>query len=384
MLGSVDRRGKMWRARYRDPSGRQRSRNFVRKLDAQRWLASMEVDKGRGQWIDPQLGRMSVGNWARTWASGLTHLKPSTRTRYDVALRNQVLPTWERVPLTAVTHGDVISWVAGLTDSGLAPATVRYAFRVLSLAMAAAVRDSRLARNPAEGVKLPRVTPSEMIFLDHDQVDAFACAAGHYSVFIRVLAYTGLRWGEATAMRARRVDLTRRRIEVVEAASEHSGQVTIGTPKSHRRRFVPFPQFLVHDLTQQLAGKSMDDLVFTAPGGGPLRNSNFRRDVFDPAARAVGLTGLRPHDLRHTAASLAIAAGANVKAVQHMLGHASAAMTLDVYSGLFGDDLDAVADRLDAAATARKVVRMWSQDEKRRDDDAPQPTRDPQNPRSET
>lgn len=70
--------------------------------------------------------------------------------------------------------------------------------------------------------------------------------------------------------------------------------------------------------------------------------------MFDPACRTSGLSGITPHDLRHTAASLAVSAGANVKAVQRMLGHASAAMTLDVYAGLFGDDLDDVADRLDA------------------------------------
>ncbi|HJQ87338.1 MAG TPA: tyrosine-type recombinase/integrase, partial [Propionibacteriaceae bacterium] len=79
----------------------------------------------------------------------------------------------------------------------------------------------------------------------------------------------------------------------------------------------------------------------------PLRNLDFRRGVFDKAASDVGLAGLTPHELRHTAASLAVSAGANVKAVQRMLGHASAAMTLDVYSGLFDDDLDGVAARLD-------------------------------------
>ena len=89
--------------------------------------------------------------------------------------------------------------------------------------------------------------------------------------------------------------------------------------------------------------------MFTAPEGGVLRNTNFRLRFFDPAAEKVGLVGLTPHELRHTAASLAIAAGANVKAVQLMLGHASAAMTLDLYAGLFADDLDAVADRLDRA-----------------------------------
>jgi Phage integrase family len=89
-----------------------------------------------------------------------------------------------------------------------------------------------------------------------------------------------------------------------------------------------------------------DPLVFE------LRISNYRRRVFNPAARAAGLSGVTPHSLRHTAASLAIGAGANVKAVQRMLGHASAAMTLDVYSGLFEDDLDAVAARLDAGRSA--------------------------------
>ena len=95
-----------------------------------------------------------------------------------------------------------------------------------------------------------------------------------------------------------------------------------------------------------------DDPLFAGPGGGLLRGNNFRRRFFDRAAASAGLSGVTPHDLRHTAASLALSAGANVKAVQRMLGHASAAMTLDVYAGLFGDDLDAVADRLDATGRA--------------------------------
>jgi integrase len=99
-----------------------------------------------------------------------------------------------------------------------------------------------------------------------------------------------------------------------------------------------------------MAGKAPDALIFVSRRGAVLRNLNFRRDVFDPAATAVRLDGLTPHELRHTAASLAVNAGANVKAVQRMLGHASAAMTMDVYSGLFEDDLDVVAERLDAGA----------------------------------
>ena len=98
-----------------------------------------------------------------------------------------------------------------------------------------------------------------------------------------------------------------------------------------------------------MAGKALDELVFTAPAGGHLRLTNFRRRHFDRSARDDGLEGLTQHELKHTAASLAVSAGANVKVVQRMLGHASAAMTRDVYSDLFDDDLDAVAKRLDAA-----------------------------------
>ena len=159
---------------------------------------------------------------------------------------------------------------------------------------------------------------------------------------------------------------------MAEAASEHSGRITIDTPKSHRRRYVPLPAFLADELASHLQSRQLDDLVFTAPGGGPLRNSNFRRDVFDPAAASVGLKGLRPHDLRHTAASLAVSAGANVKAVQQMLGHASAAMTLDVYAGLFSDDLAAVARSLHDAVAARAVVPMWSPNPPDEDVDPPE------------
>jgi Phage integrase family len=113
---------------------------------------------------------------------------------------------------------------------------------------------------------------------------------------------------------------------------------------------VPIPRFLVDELAAHVAGKPKDALVFTAPNDGPLRNTNFRPRFFVPAAESIGLAGLTPHDLRHTAASLAAAAGAKVKAVQRMPGQASAAMTLDVYADLFEDDLDHVADRLDQAA----------------------------------
>jgi integrase len=170
---------------------------------------------------------------------------------------------------------------------------------------------------------------------------------GQYSVLILLLGFCGLRWGEVAGLRVGRLDLLRRRLTVAETLSEVNGHLVQGTPKSHAARSVPIPGFLVNLLAEAVAGKSPDDLVFTQWRGKPLRNLNFRRDVFDPAARDAGLEGLTPHEMRHTCAALAVSAGANVKAVQRMLGHASAAMTLDVYAGLFDDDLDGVAARLD-------------------------------------
>ena len=167
---------------------------------------------------------------------------------------------------------------------------------------------------------------------------------------ILVLSYCGLRWGEMAALRVGRVDTMRRRFDIAESVTEDVGRLVWGDPKNHQRRSVPIPKFLVDELDVLKAGKGPKDLMFTGAHGGVLRNGNFRRDVFNPAAIKAGLDGLTPHELRHTAASLAVSAGANVKAVQRMLGHASAAMTLDVYSGLFDDDLDGVAERLDAGA----------------------------------
>jgi integrase len=190
---------------------------------------------------------------------------------------------------------------------------LRCAHRVLSLALTAAVRDGRLVRNVAEGVPLPRVVATPKRFLTHDQVQALAEACAPYGTLIRVLAYAGLRWGELVALTTRRIDLARRRIEVVEAITEVHGRVVVGTTKTCQRRSVPIPRFLADELADHLTGKAHGDLVFTAPEGGVLRNTNFRPRFFDPAAEKVGLLGLTPHELRHTAASLAIAAGANAK-----------------------------------------------------------------------
>jgi integrase len=338
-----------WRARYRGPDKRERAKHFTRKIDAERWLAGIEVAKTRGEWIDPTLSRATVGAWCKTWLAAQGQLKPTTRVRYEGIVTKHIEPTWGRVALAEVTPVDVATWLGRLTAAGLAASTVRYIHRVLSLSLAYAVLDGRLSRNPAEGVPLPRTKSRPKRFLTHGEVERLADECGDYSPLIYVLSYTGLRWGEVSALHVGDVDLMRRRIHVNRAMAEVRGRAVVGTPKDHERREVPVPAFLVDMLAEHLAGCAADALAFPAPGGGLLRNGNFRRNVFDAAAERAGVGDVTPHGLRHSAASLAIAAGATVVLVQRMLGHSSPSVTLDVYSHLFADDLDTVADRLNQA-----------------------------------
>lgn len=349
-MGSIEKLAEdRWRARWRDPSGRQKAKTFDRQKKARAYLDSIGVDMQSGVYIDPAAGRISVSAFADKWLAAQGHLKPTTRTRYENILSKHVLPRWGSTPLDKISHEDVAVWVSELRGSGLSAASVRYIHRVLSLLLDLAVRGQRIRRNPAADVSLPTAEQTEKRFLTHAEVARLADACGDYRLVILVLAYCGLRWGELAGLRVGRIDLMRRRIQVVEAVAEVRGRIEWGTPKTHQQRSVPIPRSLVDELTAATAGKSADALVFTGRRGGVLRNLNFRRDVFDRAADAAGLAGLTPHELRHTAASLAVAAGASVKTVQRMLGHRSAAMTLDRYSGLFDGDLDGVADRLDEA-----------------------------------
>src|SRR3954453_9830185 len=153
------------------------------------------------------------------------------------------------------------------------------------------------------------------------------------------------------ALRVGRVDFLRRRVLVSESVTPVKGVMTFGPTKGHERREVPLPRFLVDDLAQHAAGKAHDDLVFTGERGAVMRSQTFQRAALTEAAERIGSPGCHPHELRHTAASLAIASGADIKVVQQMLGHKSATMTLDLYGHLFPDRLDTVADAMDAART---------------------------------
>jgi integrase len=334
-----------------ETTGSQRNKVFDRKVDAERHLTTVESAKMLGTYVDPKRAAVTVGEFANRWQAAQAHLKPSTRERYAGLLRQHVLPRWSSVRLSEVSHADVQAWVSEVAATRSPSAAIK-AHRVLSLVLSSAVRDERLVRNPAERVRLPREVPTDRHYLTHQQVQALATAAGEAGPAVLFLAYTGLRFGEMAALRVGRVDLIRRRVEVAESVTAVNGVLVWGTPKGHSRRWVSVARFVSDVLAEHIAGKTADELVFTSSGGAVLRASNFRRDVWDHAVKAVGLDELVPHGLRHTAASLAIAAGADVKVIQQMLGHKSATMTLDLYGHLFESRLDEVADRLDRAARA--------------------------------
>jgi len=370
-MASVERRTRngrtRWYARYRDPGGEQRTRTFDRRIDAERYLTTIESSKLTGSYVDPARSRVTVGEWADRWLAGQAHLKPTTRERYAGVVRKHIRPRWGTTRLADVTHADVQSWVTKLSHNA-EPATVRKIHRVLSLVLTLAVRDGRLIRSPAADIKLPRQQSLEQRYLTHEQVHELARAAAgpaspskhrrlderrndQYRLIVLFLAYTGVRFGEMAALRVRRIDFLRRRAMIAQSLTPVGSTQGWGTPKRHQKREGAIPRFLVDQLAEHVRGKAPDDLVFAGVrGGGALRAPIFRRAAYDHAAEVIGMPGLHPHELRHTAASLAIAAGADVKVVQKMLGHKSATMTLDQYGRLFDDRLDDIADRLDAAA----------------------------------
>jgi integrase len=344
-----------WRAGYRGPDGREHSRSFDRKVDAERWLRDELHKQDRGLWVDPSAGAVPFEEYAEEWFGGLT-LKPKTIASYRSLLDSRILPVLGTVELRRITPDLMRNWIADMAQDGLSASRMSQAKRVVGAVLSQAVEDGLIGRNPADTVKVPKTRPREQRYLTAEQVTELAGAVGQRmdggDLLVKVLAYEGLRWGEAVALRGPQVDVLRRRIRVSQSATLVNGELVWGPPKTHRDRTVVIPSFLADELARLIAG---DELIFTSPDGHALRSPNFLRRVWRPAVADCDLGDLVPHDLRHTAASLAISAGASVKAVQRMLGHASAQITLDRYSHLYDDDLEDLADSMDARYGAAQV-----------------------------
>lgn len=352
--------GRRWRVRWRGPDGAEHAKSFALKGDADRYCRDVATRLDRGDHVDPARGKVTIREWGDLWLSTLQPpvVKPSTYESYKSLLTSVVYPTFGEWPLASIRQSDVTAWVAGLASSGMSASRVRQAHGQLAKLLDAAVGDERISRNRARGVKLPALPKRpRRRYLTHEQVHALA-AASKTPDLVFVLGYCGLRFGEAAALDV--ADLVGNRLIVRRSVTEINGRHVWGTPKGGEPREVPVPAFLREILRVSTRGRSGP--MFPAPNGGIIRRGNWRRRSFDPAVEATGLGPLSPHDLRHTAASLAISAGANVLVVARMLGHADPAVTLSVYAELFSDDLDTVADALDEAASkvhlGAKVTRL--------------------------
>jgi integrase len=233
------------------------------------------------------------------------------------------------------------------------------AFGALRQVMGAALEDDRIPRNPCDGVKLPKRAHADRGYVTHAQVAALAAAVPYRPEVVRFLAYTGLRWGEMAALRVCDVDMLRPRVNVSRKVTEFNGLVW-STPKTWERRSVPLPAALTDELSTLMVGKAHDDLVFTTAPGDVLRVSNYQKRFFVSAVAECQQTDesfrRSPRTICATPRRLwRCRPVPTLKAVQRMLGHAKASMTLDVYADLFDDDLDGVADRLDGAIKSAAV-----------------------------
>ncbi len=260
-----------------------------------------------------------------------------------------VEPKWGGYAVGRVTKRDVQTWLNELGHS-LSHTSVARARDLLAGILDEAVEENRVVKNPARGLTVKKKPIPDEVFLTHRQVEALASEA-RYGELVRLLAYTGLRWGEATALRVRSVDPGRRRLNIREGVTEVNGQHVLGSVKSHERRSVAFPDFLDSAVAAACRDKHPDDRLWSSSAevssgqGTPVRDGSRRPSSgrWRPTQASVEshhMTSGIP--LRHSRSG----AGANVKVVQRMLGHKSAKVTLDTYAALFPDDLDNVTSAL--------------------------------------
>lgn len=341
-------KGYGWRVQYRAPDGSNQSKQgFRTKNEAEAWAAANTINIGRGTWSPETERRRTVHDLGTAWLAAQTHLKPSTYRTTESTWRVHVDSYWGGWQIGRIKRSDVQAWLAEFSAGA---STVRKAHACLAQVLDVAVGDGVLASNPARGVRLPRKPKAKKVYLTAEQVKTLAKGSKRPEL-IWLLATTGLRWGEAAALRVRDVNVLRGRIHVERNAVTVGSKVIIGTPKTHEQRTVAVPKKVMRMLEPLLKDKLPDALLWPAGNGGPLPTPSKPDWYYGNLERVMKANKkfpyVTPHGLRHVAAGLMVGSGASVKVVQSQLGHASAAMTLDTYADLFDGDLDAVADVMD-------------------------------------
>ncbi|UIJ33371.1 tyrosine-type recombinase/integrase [Allobranchiibius sp. GilTou73] len=362
--------GPTYTLRWRDVTGTHRQRTYRSRRTAQRELARVATAVADGQ------STQHYRKTTRTVADAVEEvlgahrargLKPSTLLGYEQVYNARILPMWGARRLNSLTAGEIEAWARDLLNPptpasrGLTLSTVHKAVGALNQACRMAIRRGWLATNPCAGLDLPSptaagVVPFQAVFLTPAQVESLATALADqppYDLIIRVAAYTGLRAGEIAGLQVRDINLLQKTITVARTAARIKGEWVIGTPKSIRsRRTVPILHApLVEDLRVWLGGhpRRNDPTAPLWPGRSvgtglpdwdrPYDPGVLYRRHYKPALVTAGLpTETRFHDLRHTFASMLLAAGVEPLKVSRWSGHASLATTDKIYSHLYPSD----------------------------------------------
>jgi integrase len=353
----------VWRVRWRE-AGRNRARTFDRKSDAARFETEVRRRQQTGDLPRLEGGRETLGKFVETWwkTYALPNLAPKTRRIYAELWDRHVLPRLADIPLRELTPEIVASFRADLTAAGVGDPTVRKTLAFLQGVLQRAVEWRRIDANPAKAVRKPAQRKTRVVDLPSaaavEQMRANLRVQKRLrdATLISLLAYAGLRPGEALALEWRH--MRERTILVEQAVALGEVKVT----KTGQTRTVRLLSPLARDLKEWrlAAGRpGPRTLVFPGVGGAAWTDTsyrNWRRRIFAPAAEAAGLGASRPYVLRHLFCSLLLAEGASVVEVARQAGH-SPAMTLSTYGHVI-EELEGTQRRSaeDVIRTARETL----------------------------
>jgi integrase len=346
---------KVYDVRFRDPDGRQRKKTFSKKGGADRYAATVEADKLRGQYVDHS-DRTTVAEYARAWASARPH-RPSTALRVSSLIETHIAGTRLGARrLAAVRPSEVQAWASDRAQV-LAPSTLRLLVSMLRSIYASAVLDRLAASSPVVRVQLPRQERPRVIPLTVEQVQTLAQAMpARCQAMVLTQAGLGLRIGELLALRVGDVDFLRRTARVeTQIAPRSKTRTDPKTPRS--RRTIPLPAMVAETLARHVAvwPPGADGSLFTT-GTGWFFTREYFGAIFAAAVKRANLpTGTTSHDLRHHYASVLLAAGESVVAVAERLGHENATLVLTTYGHLMPDSEDRTRRAVDEAWSATTV-----------------------------
>lgn len=365
----VERDGKVYaRISYTDQDGKRRQiwRKAENKSDAKEMAKRMQRELE--DYGDTVLtgDRITLNQYLDQWLQSAAKPRLSERTYidYEELLRRYVRPELGRKTLSNLRPLDIQALYSGMQDRSLSARTVRYTHAVLSSAFKQAVRWRMLVQNPASLVELPKQSRKEMQALSPNDAGRFlkAAAEDRYSLLFSIALVTGMRPEEYLALQWKDVDLQRRYMTVQRTLvwRRSGGGWYFGAPKTSRsRRNIPLPSGVIQALMDHKRKQAEErlkagpkyhnhDLVFTTKEGGPLMSRNILRRHFKPVLKRAGLPeSIRLYDLRHSCATLLLAANENPKVVSERLGHASISLTLDTYSHILPSMQQGATEKLD-------------------------------------